>query len=261
MQKDRERLQAQLKKDAEQINKKVLAMYEKAQEEYADLVAKREQVQKDKESLQGTIDHLAQMKKEQVQRTYEQVNEDFKAIFHTLMPSAHAKLATIEGLTVEEGLQIQAGFGGVWKKGLTELSGGQKTLVALSLVLALLKVKPAPLYILDEVDAALDGSNTQNVGKMIKQHFSQAQFLIVSHKNGMFDNANVVFRVELDEITCKSSVLRKMPVLGLPEVSAATEPPRRAAGAAATGVASRAPGAKKMAASAASGRAVLGVKN
>jgi hypothetical protein len=77
----------------------------------------------------------------------------------------------------------------------------------------------------------------------------------------MFDNANVVFRVELDEITCKSSVLRKMPVLGLPEVSAATEPPRRTAGAAATGVASRAPGAKKMATSAASGRAVLGVKN
>ena len=55
------------------------------------------------------------------------------------------------------------------------MSGGQRSLVALSLILALLRYKPAPLYILDEVDAALDSSHTQNIGLMIKKHFQNSQ--------------------------------------------------------------------------------------
>ena len=93
-----------------------------------------------------------------------------------------------------EGLEIKVAFQGVWKSSLTELSGGQKSLLALSLVLALLKYKPAPMYILDEIDAALDLSHTQNIGTMIKQHFPEAQFIVVSLKDGMFQNANVLFR-------------------------------------------------------------------
>ena len=80
----------------------------------------------------------------------------------------------------------EVAFQGVWKSSLTELSGGQKSLLALSLVLALLKYKPAPMYILDEIDAALDLSHTQNIGTMIKQHFPEAQFIVVSLKDGMF---------------------------------------------------------------------------
>ena len=66
--------------------------------------------------------------------------------------------------------------------------------MALSLVLALLRFKPAPMYILDEIDAALDLSHTQNIGQMLKTHFSQSQFIIVSLKEGMFTNANCLFR-------------------------------------------------------------------
>ena len=68
--------------------------------------------------------------------------------------------------------------------------------MALSLILALLRFKPAPMYILDEVDAALDLSHTQNIGRMLKKHFSQSQFIVVSLKEGMFSNANVVFRTK-----------------------------------------------------------------
>jgi structural maintenance of chromosome 2 len=87
-------------------------------------------------------------------------------------------------------------FGGVWKESLSELSGGQKSLLALSLILAMLLFKPAPIYILDEVDAALDLSHTQNIGRMIKSHFPQSQFIVVSLKEGMFNNANVIFRTK-----------------------------------------------------------------
>ena len=74
---------------------------------------------------------------------------------------------------------------------------GQRSLVALSLILSLLLYKPAPLYILDEVDAALDTSHTQNIGLMIKKYFKHSQFIIVSLKDGMFNNANVLFRTKL----------------------------------------------------------------
>ena len=71
-----------------------------------------------------------------------------------------------------------------------------RSLVALSLILALLLFKPAPVYILDEVDAALDLSHTQNIGQMLKTHFTHSQFIVVSLKDGMFNNANVLFKTK-----------------------------------------------------------------
>ena len=66
---------------------------------------------------------------------------------------------------------MKVSFGGKEITSLVSLSGGQRSLLALSLILALLKFQPAPLYILDEIDAALDASHTQNIGIMIAQHF------------------------------------------------------------------------------------------
>ena len=91
---------------------------------------------------------------------------------------------------------MKVAFGGVWKESLSELSGGQRSLLALSLILSLLLFKPAPMYILDEVDAALDLSHTQNIGNMLRTHFSNSQFIVVSLKEGMFNNANVIFRTK-----------------------------------------------------------------
>lgn len=88
---------------------------------------------------------------------------------------------------------MKVGFSGVWKESLEELSGGQRSLVALWLVLAMLLYKPELFYILDEVDAALDLSHTENIGTMLKRHFKHSQFIVVSLKNGMFNNANVLF--------------------------------------------------------------------
>lgn len=71
-----------------------------------------------------------------------------------------------------------------------------RSLVALSLILSMLLFKPAPIYILDEVDAALDLSHTQNIGQMLRQHFRHSQFIVVSLKDGMFNNANVLFKTK-----------------------------------------------------------------
>lgn len=87
-------------------------------------------------------------------------------IFSVLLKGAQVKLLPVQDSSIEEGLEIHVGFGKKWVTGLTELSGGQRSLLALSFLLALLKYKPAPFYILDEIDAALDSSHTENIGTL-----------------------------------------------------------------------------------------------
>lgn len=110
-----------------------------------------------------------------------------------------AKLEPLEGEPLTSGLDIRVSLGGVWKQSLAELSGGQRSLVALSLILALLQYRPAPMYILDEVDAALDLAHTENIGRLLKSRFTGSQFIVVSLKEGMFANANVLFRTRFRE--------------------------------------------------------------
>ena len=121
------------------------------------------------------IKELDEKKKVELRTAWDKVNKDFGSIFSSLLPGTSAKLTPPEGKDVLDGLEVKVAFGGQWKDSLSELSGGQRSLVALSLILALLLFKPAPLYILDEVDAALDLSHTQNIGHMLKTHFQHSQ--------------------------------------------------------------------------------------
>mmetsp|Transcript_545 Transcript_545/g.1308 ORF Transcript_545/g.1308 Transcript_545/m.1308 type:complete len:217 (-) Transcript_545:274-924(-) len=173
-----------------------MGMFERAEQEYQDLLKKRDQITKDKQKIQQVIEELDRKKNEALETTWEKVNKDFGSIFSACLPGTSAKLNPQEGKSVMEGLEVKVAFNGVWKQSLTELSGGQRSLLALSLILALLRFKPAPMYILDEVDAALDLSHTQNIGQMLKKHFPQSQFVVVSLKEGMFNNANVIFRTK-----------------------------------------------------------------
>ena len=83
----------------------------------------------------------------------------------------------------------------------TLLITAPRSLIAISLIMALLQFKPAPMYILDEVDAALDLSHTQNIGRLIKTRFKGSQFIVVSLKDGMFQNANRIFKTRFSEGT------------------------------------------------------------
>jgi len=181
---------------SKRVNKKVMQMFEKAEHEYTELKRKKEVVEADKAKIRATMDDLDEKKREALQTTWKKVDGDLGSIFSTLLPGTMAKLEPVEGTSFMDGLEVKVAFGGVWKESLSELSGGQKSLLALSLILAMLLFKPAPIYILDEVDAALDLSHTQNIGRMIKSHFPHSQFVVVSLKEGMFSNANVIFRTK-----------------------------------------------------------------
>uniref|UniRef100_H2YJG0 Structural maintenance of chromosomes protein 2 n=1 Tax=Ciona savignyi TaxID=51511 RepID=H2YJG0_CIOSA len=191
-----EKLKERQEKLSTSVNMRAMSLLGKAEEKYNELIKKKMIVQNDKEKIQKTIEELDQMKNKAVTKAYVQVNKNFGEIFSTLLPGATAKLAPAEGSSVLAGLEFHVGFGDVWKTNLNELSGGQRSLVALSLILAMLLLKPAPIYILDEVDAALDLSHTQNIGGMLREHFKHSQFIVVSLKDGMFNNANVLFRTK-----------------------------------------------------------------
>jgi structural maintenance of chromosome 2 len=177
------------------VNMKVDVMADKSEKEYNDLVSKREIIMKDKNSIEKAITELDDKRKDALQEIYEHVNKNLNSIYSTLLPGTKAKLGLLPGKSLMDGLELKVAFNDTWKKSLSELSGGQRSLLALSLILSLLLFKPAPFYILDEIDAALDLSHTANLGVMIKEHFPQSQFLVVSLKDGMFTNANVLYKV------------------------------------------------------------------
>ncbi|KAL5486574.1 hypothetical protein EMCRGX_G019076 [Ephydatia muelleri] len=190
------RLQEEKDTLSKNVNMRAMNMLGKAEEKYNDLMKKKSIVENDKSKIGELIAELDQKKNEALKGAHQRVNQDFGSIFSTLLPGASAKLSPSEGMTVLDGLEVKVAFGGVWKESLTELSGGQRSLVALSLILSLLLFKPAPLYILDEIDAALDLSHTQNIGQMLRTHFRHSQFIVVSLKDGMFNNANVLFKTK-----------------------------------------------------------------
>ncbi|XP_035276000.1 structural maintenance of chromosomes protein 2 [Anguilla anguilla] len=178
------------------VNMRAMNMLSQAEEKYNDLMKKKRIVEIDKSKILKTIEELDQKKNEALNIAWKKVNKDFGSIFSTLLPGSDARLVPPEGRGVLDGLEFKVALGNTWKENLTELSGGQRSLVALSLILAMLLFKPAPIYILDEVDAALDLSHTQNIGQMLRTHFTHSQFVVVSLKDGMFTNANVLFKTK-----------------------------------------------------------------
>ncbi|KAK9329911.1 RecF/RecN/SMC [Lipomyces starkeyi] len=189
------------------VNGKVMNMIDTVEKKEIALRNMLKTVAKDKRKIEETIQSLDQYKKEALINTWQKVDGEFGQIFADMLPGSFAKLEPSEGQDVTQGLDIKVCLGKIWKESLTELSGGQRSLVALSLIMALLQFKPAPMYILDEVDAALDLSHTQNIGRLIKTRFKGSQFIVVSLKEGFFSNANRVFRTRFQEGTSVVSVM------------------------------------------------------
>lgn len=164
-------------------------------------------INKDKNKIFNTINKLNGYKKQKLESTQKKVSNDFGKIFSDLLPGNYAELVPVDSKDITKGLEIKVKLGNTWKESLVELSGGQRSLIALALIMGILIFKPAPIYILDEIDAALDLSHTQNIGHLIKNRFKDSQFIIVSLKEGMFSNANRIFRTRFQNGTSVVSTI------------------------------------------------------
>lgn len=183
------------------VNPRVMNMIDNVEKKDASLQHMLSTVLKDKSKIEQTIAELDRYKTDALRTTFEQVNRDFGAIFGELLPGNYAQLQPPDGADITQGLEVRVRLGQTWKQSLTELSGGQRSLIALSLIMSLLQFNPAPMYILDEVDAALDLSHTQHIGQLFRTRFKGSQFIVVSLKEGLFTNANVLFRARFRDGT------------------------------------------------------------
>merc|ERR1712167_37488 len=119
------------------------------------------------------------------------VTQKLKEMFQILTLGGDAELELVDRLNpFSEGVEFSVRPKNKTYKRISNLSGGEKTLASLALVFALHHFKPSPLYIMDEIDAALDFQNVSIVANYIKEKTKDTQFIIISLRNNMFDLAN-----------------------------------------------------------------------
>ncbi|GHJ85021.1 hypothetical protein NliqN6_1423 [Naganishia liquefaciens] len=235
-------LEGQQKTMGRKINNKVMGTLDNVEKWEQNLKKNMSTVDKDKGKLVGTIEELDRYKRDALMKTWKSVNDDFGLIFSELLPGNFAKLEVPEGKDITQGLEVKVRLGQVWKQSLTELSGGQRSLIALSLIMAISRFKPAPIYIFDEIDAALDLNMTSNLGRLFGTRFKGTQFIIVSLKEGLFTGANVLFKARFRDGTSivERVANRSKGVLTLNHDKENQAPEEKARGAAGTGKRTRA---------------------
>ncbi|AFP65348.1 structural maintenance of chromosomes protein 2 (nucleomorph) [Chroomonas mesostigmatica CCMP1168] len=174
---------------------------------YKELLHKRALIEKDKLIIKEIIFKLDKKKTKIINQAIKKVNSAFQAIFAILLPNCFGKIVMVlSKQNKTKGIDFRIILGQTQTQTIEELSGGQKSILALSFMFSLLLNKPAPFYILDEIDAALDLCHTQNIGKMIMLYFPMSQFIIVSLKNGIISNARVIFKIRI--LQGKSCIIR-----------------------------------------------------
>jgi chromosome segregation protein len=176
-------------------------------EEYAELKQRHDFLQNQvtdlttaKAELIKAIDEINQTSLQQFQVTFEQIRKNFEYTFHTLFGGGRAHLELIQTEDIlESGIEIVAQPPGTKLKGITLLSGGQKTLTAVALLFALYMVKPSPFCLLDELDAPLDESNIGRFTDLLKKFVNESQFIIITHNKRTVSAASAIYGVTMEE--------------------------------------------------------------
>jgi chromosome segregation protein len=172
-----------------------------------------------KTELIKAIDEINQTSLQQFQVTFEQIKKNFEYTFLTLFGGgrAHLELIAAEDI-LESGIEIVAQPPGTKLKGITLLSGGQKTLTAVALLFALYMVKPSPFCLLDELDAPLDESNIGRFTELLKKFVNESQFIIITHNKRTVSAASAIYGVTMEERGVSKTVSMKFNAqLGEPE--------------------------------------------
>ena len=132
--------------------------------------------------------------------TFNKVSSAFTEIFPEVFGGGHAELSLTDPQNLlETGLEIMAAPPGKKYRQLSLLSGGERSLTAIVLLFAILKVKPVPFAILDEAEAALDDANVARYSQYLRKFDGQTQFIVITHRKGTMMQADVLHGVTMQE--------------------------------------------------------------
>jgi len=150
-------------------------------------------------ALIALIQRLDQVLQVKFALTFEAVNDEFNRLFVRLFAGGRARLLLVEGDPgAEPGIEIEAQLPAKKMRSLSALSGGERVLVALSLIFAMLRVHPSPFCIFDEVEAALDDANTRKFTTLLRELAERTQVLIITHNKGTMEAADVLYGVTME---------------------------------------------------------------
>lgn len=155
---------------------------------------------KAEDSLLEIMNEMDEVMKEEFKNTFENIRVEFQKVFKELFMGGHADLKlTDESNLLETGIDIVASPPGKKLTTITLLSGGEKTLTAISLLFAILNVRKVPFCLFDEVEAALDEANVGVVGKYLNNYQDKTQFLIITHKKKTMEYAHTLYGITMQE--------------------------------------------------------------
>ncbi len=167
-------------------------------ERHAELLAQTEDLEQSVKSIRAAIAKMNRTCRERFRDAYDRVNEAFQSAYPRLVGGGDARLAlTDEEDLLETGVDIFVRPPGKRLQNLTLLSGGEKAMTAIALLLALFEVKPSPFCVLDEVDAPLDEANGARFNDMLREMSRMSQFIVITHNRKTMECADVLYGVTM----------------------------------------------------------------
>ena len=201
--------EAQARKDAAKLKSKINALgninfaaieeYDEVKNRLEFLEGQLADLTEAKASLDKVIKDMEQIMAKKFRETYVVVNQIFSEVFATMFGGGEARLQLSNPNDyLKTGVEIMVRPPGKKEQNLSLLSGGERAMTAIALLFALLNVRPSPFCVLDEIEAALDEVNVERFAKFIKEYTKKSQFIVISHRKGTMEAADVLYGVSME---------------------------------------------------------------
>jgi len=196
------------------VNLNAIDEQEQLETRHSFMSSQRDDLTSAKNSLQDVIRKINRTSREMFQETFDAVRESFQVTFRKLFGGGKADIILEEDKDIlDAGIEIVAKPPGKELRSITLLSGGEKSLTAVALLFAIFRSKPSPFCILDEVDAALDETNTDRFIAIIRE-FTESQFLVISHSRRTIASADTMYGITMQETGVSKKIAVKFEEMG-----------------------------------------------
>ena len=181
------------------VNLAAIDEYERVNTRYMFLLHQKEDLTKAIATLLEIMNEMDEVMKEEFLKTFELIKKEFKEVFRALFHGGEADLKLTSDDVLTTGIEIVACPPGKKLTTISLLSGGEKTLTAISLLFAIINVRTVPFCVFDEVEAALDEANVMEFGKYLSNYKNKTQFLIITHKKKTMEYADTLYGITMQE--------------------------------------------------------------
>ncbi len=182
------------------INVGAIEEYNETKERYNFLISQRQDIEESEEKLKDIIVKLTDLMEKQFKENFKIISNNFNQVFSDIFDGGNAYLRLNDKNNVlESGIEIIAKPPGKMLQNLSLLSGGERALTAIALLFAILKMKPSPFCVLDEIEAALDDANVIRYANYLKKLSKETQFIIITHRKGSMEVSDILYGVTMEE--------------------------------------------------------------